>query len=447
MVTLSEAFSHLQKVNVLVIGDVLVDLYTVGSVQRISPEAPVPVLLVSSTHSLPGAAGNVALNLQALGANVLLVGRVGDDPTGGDFVRLLEEKGLSTAGIVTQKGIKTPLKNRFIASDQQLMRADFEIITHIDEETELAVKQIFLKELSNQDIVAISDYGKGFLSNHLIAFVIEESRKRGIQVIVDPKGSDFAKYNGAYMIKPNTKEAYAASGLECHKSLTEVAAGIFSRVSCEYLLITRSEKGMSLLSRDEKNAVVRADFPVEHRDVNDVTGAGDTALAMIAFGIANLLELPHVITLANIASGIAVEKLGCVAVKLSEMAKPLLEKDVMSKVFDDIDNSFVLRQVIENHPIILLNLGEESEMNSKIFHTIRDLNRKKGASKLIVQIKPTLLNKDFIHLLASMHEVDFIIAKNISIDFLQERLDPVMVCNMSKQLEESGVFEAGAGKM
>lgn len=432
MVSLCEAFARLREVNVLVVGDVVVDVYTLGSVQRISPEAPVPVLLVSKTHSLPGAAGNVALNLQALGANVTLVGRIGDDGGGFDFLKLLEERHLRTDGIVVQKGAKTPLKNRFIASDQQLIRADFETITTIDEEVELVVKEFLLQELSKHDVVAISDYGKGFLSEDLIQFVIEESTKRNIRVVVDPKGSDFRKYSGAYMIKPNTKEAYVAAGLSSDASLIAVAKEIFSKVACEYLLITRSEKGMTLLTQDAEKEITRIDFPVENRDVNDVTGAGDTALAMIAFGVANSLDLSHSIALANIASGIAIEKLGCVAVKLSEVAKPLLEKDVRAKVFSDIDDSFVLNQVIDNHPLVLLALDEENEMNSKIFYEIRKLNQQKDGAKLIIHIKPTESNKNFIDLLASMHEIDFIIAQEISIDLLQKRLDPILISQISQ---------------
>lgn len=430
MVTLAEAFANLREVNVLVVGDVVVDVYTIGSVQRISPEAPVPVLLVSKTHSLPGAAGNVAVNLQALGANVTLVGRVGDDGAGFDFLKLLEERDLRTDGLVVQKGSKTPLKNRFIASDQQLMRADFETITKIDEEAELVVKEFLLKQLSKHDVVAISDYGKGFLSDHLIHFVIEESNKRNIPVVIDPKGTDFRKYSGAYMIKPNAKEAYAAAGLSSDATLMEVGREIFSKVVCEYLLITRSEKGMTLLLQDEEKEIERIDFPVENRDVNDVTGAGDTALAMIAFGIANSLDLSHSIALANIASGIAIEKLGCVAVTLSEVSKPLLEKDVRGKVFVDIDDSFVLNRVIDHHPLILLDLNEEEEMNSKIFYEIRKLNQQKDGAKLIIHIRPTDSNKDFIDLLASMHEVDFIIVQKISSDLLQKRLNPIMVSNI-----------------
>ncbi len=420
MMSLVQAFNRLQSIRVLVIGDLVLDHYTSGVVKRISPEAPVPVLQVMQTESIIGAAGNVASNLLALGAEVVLVGRIGDDRVGEEFVELMQKMDLSTKGMFVQKGVKTALKNRFIAHGQQLIRADYEEIYPISGEVEERVKEFLQKEMGSIDVVSISDYGKGFLSTSLIQFVIQEANRFGIRVIVDPKGSNFTKYSGAYMIKPNEKEAFAAASLEETVSLSEVASKIFSTCTFEHLLITRSEKGMTLFSKgmEEKH------FSVVQKNVVDVTGAGDTALAMVAFAEANGIDLEYAIELANISSGIAIERLGCASIKLSEIMKVLLEKDPLGKIYEEVGESFVFQHSMENHPNILLNLEDSEEMSMQIFQQIREAGKRKKEAKLVILIKPSKTNNDFVHLLASMHEVDFVLSTRAGLESLIERLQP-----------------------
>lgn len=421
MVSLVQAFNRLQSVKILVIGDLVLDHYTIGLVNRISPEAPVPVLHVLKTESIIGAAGNVASNLLALGSEVTLVGQIGDDKVGVDFIELMQKMGLSTRGIFTQNGIKTALKNRFIAQGQQLMRADYEEFSPISFEIEKKAKEFIQKEIGQMDVVAISDYGKGFLSTSLIQFVIQEASKFGIRVIVDPKGNDFTKYTGAYMIKPNQKEAFIAASIDEVLSIEEVASKLLNMNAFEYLLITRSEEGMTLFSNESE----KKHFPVVKKNVIDVTGAGDTALAMIAFGQANGLKLEHTIELANISSGIAVERVGCASIKISEIMKVLLEKDPSGKIYKEVGESFVFQRSVENHPIILMNLGVSEEISVQIFSQIREAAREKKDAKLVVLIESSEKNKDFIHFLASMHEVDFILSiKDLYLESIIERLQP-----------------------
>ncbi len=333
MLTLTEAFRKLRSVKVLVIGDFLLDVYTKGCATRISPEAPIPVLLVSEVIQLPGGAGNVALNLKALGAEVSLIGRVGADQTGKNLIKLLLDEGIETKGLFREESFTTPLKNRFIADGQQLIRADYEVIEPITEEIEAHAIAYIKKHLSEFDIVCVSDYGKGFLSENLLSLILKEGKKIGVKVIVDPKGRDFSKYDGAYLIKPNNKEAYLAADAESVTPLEEVAKKIFSKVGADYLLITRSDKGMTLFSKEDLRGI---NFTVTKKSVADVTGAGDTALAMIAFGIANELTFDHAISLANIASGISVETVGCKAVKLSEISRRLFTKNRIHRIFNEI---------------------------------------------------------------------------------------------------------------
>ena len=395
---LTDAFRQIESVDVLVIGDFLFDVYTKGNVDRISPEAPVPVLLVSEILQSPGGAGNVALNLQALGAQVSVIGRVGRDDAG----RTLQEIFLG-GELFIQEGFYTPMKNRFLADGQQLMRADYETVTPISREVEEKAIAYVQANLSRYDIVAVSDYGKGFLSNRLLNVILEEGKKWGVKVIVDPKGKEFAKYDQAYLIKPNNKEAYAAAGCDSHVSIEEVARIIFQKVDTQYLLITRSDKGMVLFSKEGGKEY----FPVQKKDVLDVTGAGDTVLAMITFGLANNLSFAQTVALANIAASIAIEQVGCAVVRLSEVAARLLAREPACKIFWDDTHLFALDKVLEDSEVTILDLNQEGEW----YPRIQEASSKKGSSKLIVHIRPTEENKNFIHLLAAMPEVDFVFAR------------------------------------
>lgn len=313
-----EAFRSLNPVDVLVIGDFILDVYTKGVVHRISPEAPVPVLLVSEESELAGGAGNVAASLQALGANVGIVGRIGDDVAGGKLLQLFPE------GLFEEKGFQTSLKNRLIAGGQQLLRVDREEVTPISKEMEQQITAYISREIGKYDLVAVSDYGKGFLSEIVLKCIFYEARRHDIPVVVDPKGHDFAKYSGSYLLKPNNKEAYVAANCDFKAPIEKVAEKLFSQIDIENLLITRGEKGMILFTQDRVE-----DFPVPQKEVRDVTGAGDTVLAMLAFSIANRLTLDHSIALANIAASLAIEQIGCARIKLKEIAVKLLESELV----------------------------------------------------------------------------------------------------------------------
>ena len=213
MVKLLGSFSRFKKAKILVIGDFILDTYTRGDVQRISPEAPVPILHAFQSESFPGGAGNVSLNLEALGAEVLAVGRIGDDSAGQCIEKLFSKRKQVGHHFFLQNNFITPIKNRFISNSQQLIRVDHECLTPVDKKTEEKVKLFLEKKMSEIEVVAISDYGKGFLSDALLRVLIDLARDHKVPVIVDPKGDDFFKYRGATLIKPNIKEAYLASKL------------------------------------------------------------------------------------------------------------------------------------------------------------------------------------------------------------------------------------------
>ncbi len=418
MVGLIKAFRHLRSVNVLVVGDLILDVYTTGKVHRISPEAPVPVLLAKEQHSLPGGAGNVVLNLEALGATVEPIGRVGDDHNGRLLKELFLSREIPSEGLYVQEDYQTPLKNRFIADSQQLIRIDFEKNMPLDPLLEKRLIAHMIQAIERADVVAISDYGKGILTDELLRQTIDYSRKKEIPVIVDPKGEDFRKYSGATMVKPNEKEAYAAAKCPSTATIETVAERIFSDVEVEMLLITRSEKGMALFDRQGK----KKHYPVVQKDVKDVTGAGDTALAMVTFAFANKISIDHVIKLANIASGIAIERVGCVAVTLSEIASRLLQIDAEGKIFDE-QYLFVLKQALAGKKVIVLNLEHAKDLDQELFNAIKNFGHKKKGAKLIVYL-PHSSHKHFVTLLSLLSEIDFIVMQSESLEHLASVIAP-----------------------
>jgi rfaE bifunctional protein kinase chain/domain len=305
----------------LVLGDFLLDVYTTGRVGRISPEAPVPIMEVIKEESKAGGAGNVVLNLVALGAEVFSMGRIGADLKGQELKEKLMQKGVNTTPLFVEPNYRTPVKNRLIASAQQLLRVDFEVISPLPEEIERCVLEKLQQLIPQVQVVAISDYGKGFLSDTVIQRAIQLAKLSKVPVIVDPKGSDFSKYRGATFLKPNLMEAYLAAKMQKGTSLDAVAHQILTFSEVEQLLITRSEEGISLFNRKGE----RKDFAVRSKEIKDVTGAGDTVLAVMSLALAHQLDIDLAVQLSNIAAGLSVERLGCAQITLEEISQRFSE--------------------------------------------------------------------------------------------------------------------------
>ena len=423
MVKLSGMLSRFSPVRVLVIGDFMLDTYTTGKVKRISPEAPVSVLHVQKEESRPGGAGNVVLNLVSLGAKVIAVGRIGYDVAGEELRDSLEGEGVNIEHLILQKGYKTPVKNRLIADAQQILRVDFETVSHLTEQIEELVLEKLPPLVDQVQIIAISDYGKGFLSRSLLKKVIEMASTKGIPVIVDPKGDDFSKYYGAAVIKPNLVEAYAAAKLPREAPLYQVANVILETCGVEMLIITRSEAGISFFNK----AGQQFDFPVRSKEVKDVTGAGDTVLSMISVAMANKLDVKYGVQLANIAAGMAIERLGCARINLSEMAERLLEYDVENKIFDE-EHLFALQQVLKGKRYTVLGLDSTNGMSTALFRSLRKLASRDCERKLIVYVRDNDPDEEFVSLLSSLAEVDFIVLKCESLKNLCDIIHPHQVC-------------------
>jgi D-beta-D-heptose 7-phosphate kinase/D-beta-D-heptose 1-phosphate adenosyltransferase len=402
----------------MVIGDFVVDTYTIGKARRISPEAPVAVVNVQRTEQRAGGAGNAVLNLISLGSKVVAVGRIGYDAMGESLLKSLKEEGVSVEGIFTEPRYTTPTKNRIIADGQQIVRVDHEEVVPLNESLEQKIIEALPQLLSDVAVVAISDYGKGFLTRTLLAAIIEQAKERKIPVVADPKGIDFSKYRGATLIKPNLSEAIAASGLGHESSLEQVAVKLLKITEADTLMITRSEHGISLFHRNG----LREDFPVQMREIKDVTGAGDTVLAMVTCALANGLPMPSIAQLANVAAGIAIEHFGCARVTLTELAVRLLEKDVTNKVFDE-EHLFALQKVLQDKRFILIGLDSRLGITTSLLRSIRLVTQSKDRL-LLVYIRDQNPSDEFVDILASLSDVNFIILNGESLRQFCSKLQP-----------------------
>lgn len=316
----AEIIKRFEKQKILVVGDVMLDRYVRGTVDRISPEAPVPVLRVTGEECAPGGAGNVAVNLRTLGAKVELAGSVGRDIEGDEILRLLGESGIGTSGVVRDTNKHTTTKTRLIAGNQQIARIDREAAAAgKDGKAEKAILKSFERALSEfgPKGIIISDYSKGVLGDDMISHIIKLAKKSGIFVTVDPKGDNFARYAGADAITPNLKEAELASGIKItdDRSLGEAAELIMAETGADFVLVTRGAEGISYFSKSGESGTVPS-RPVE---VFDVTGAGDTAAGVFTLSFLSSYLLEESVKIANAAAGIVVSRIGTSSVTGSDL--------------------------------------------------------------------------------------------------------------------------------
>ena len=295
---------------ILVVGDLMLDRFVWGRVERISPEAPVPVVeVVKETVHLGGAA-NVAYNLAVLKARPLLVGVVGSDEAGDRLVEELHRQEISSEGIVRDQGRSTTIKTRIIAHNQQVCRTDREDKTPFSQGTVDQMRSAYQTLLEQAKGMILSDYAKGACSAALVVDVIQEARQARKFLAVDPKAGDFSVYHGASIVTPNKKEAVRASGVEIVDEASFIQAGekLLEVTASDYLLITRGEEGMTLFEGKEHSHI-----PTVAREVFDVSGAGDTVIASLTLAVAAGASIRDAAILANHAAGVAVGKLGTAA--------------------------------------------------------------------------------------------------------------------------------------
>lgn len=289
---------------VLVVGDLMIDHYIWGSCDRISPEAPVQVVNIKNETKRLGGCGNVVSNLIALGAEVGVISVVGDDELGGEILKLLKDRGAKAELVIAQKGRKSSQKSRVMVTHQQVLRLDTESTSDIDCDDEIVGK--FQGILDGYDIVLLSDYGKGVLSDYLTKQIISITKNSSKMVLVDPKGKDYSKYKGATLLTPNKKEASEALGfvIDSDEKLELALKTMKMNYELEYSLITLSEDGIGLLAQK------MVKFPALAKEVFDVTGAGDSVLATLGYCLASKMSIEDAIDNANLAAAVVVGKVG-----------------------------------------------------------------------------------------------------------------------------------------
>ncbi len=320
--------SKFDKCNILVVGDLMLDEYLWGEVDRISPEAPVQVVSIKNEDYAMGGAGNVVHNIVALGAKVIPAGVIGSGKNGQILLNKFKELGVDTAGIVQEPGRTTTKKTRIIASHQHVLRIDRETDKAISDPTLEKITRFIKDKIADVDVVLISDYGKGLITKTLLSGLISAAQKHKKVTIADPKGLDFSKYSGVSLLTPNKKEAALASGVDIvNESSLEIAANkILQNVHLDKLLITCGKDGMVLFEKNRSPYRVRA----EARQVFDVSGAGDTVLAILGLAVASGVSIKNSVTVANAAARIVVGKVGTATVSKQELSLAL--KIVVGKV-------------------------------------------------------------------------------------------------------------------
>jgi rfaE bifunctional protein kinase chain/domain len=310
-----------KRPSVLVIGDLMIDHYIWGNATRLSPEAPVPIVTVKNESTTLGGAGNVVQNLVSLGAKVTVAGVIGNDNHAAQLIEILQNEGVETDTIIKDNNRHTTVKTRVLVGSHQLVRVDREVTDPITGELENALADKISAGIENADIIILSDYNKGLFTTRFTQRVIGIANTHKKKVIVDPKGLNYEKYKGAYLIKPNRKELAEAAKIEKINNLLELenaAKTIFLQTETDYLIVTLSEEGMAIVTAQTSKIL-----PVKATEVFDVTGAGDTVIAAIAYFIALGLPVDEACELANHAAAIVIRHVGSATTTIEEIIKDM----------------------------------------------------------------------------------------------------------------------------
>lgn len=314
----SELISRFKKARILVIGDFILDQFIWGSVDRISPEAPVPVVNVKRQSYMPGGSLNVANNIHTLKGTVCPCGVIGRDIEGRMLLKVIRKEGIETGGIVQDASRPTALKTRVIAHSQQVVRFDRENSEDVSAEILRKIVKFVRSQIFRADVLIIEDYGKGVIQPPLLKEIVKLAKKFKKPVLVDPKEKNFSYYSGVSVVTPNRKEAYAAYQLGFGKkpaSLEEAGRGLLKYWKAQSVLMTLGEDGMALFEKDGKTTLI----PTAAQEVFDVSGAGDTVIGTLALSLAAGANMRQAARLANIAAGVVVAKLGTATVSSEEL--------------------------------------------------------------------------------------------------------------------------------
>jgi D-beta-D-heptose 7-phosphate kinase / D-beta-D-heptose 1-phosphate adenosyltransferase len=406
---------------VLVIGDLMLDRYLIGDVQRISPEAPVPVVLLKQQNDRAGGAANVAANLANLGITTRIAGCVGEDAEASTLLALINHLGIKSEAVIQSSERPTIAKTRVMSSNQQIVRIDQESQAALSDEENSELHILITRAIHDQPaIVILSDYAKGVLSESTCRYIIETCKQANIPVLVDPKGHDYSKYKGATALTPNKKETAEACevSINDNHALLTAAKQLKKSLNLDFLAVTRGEEGITLIEQDADHHIAAT-----AKQVFDVSGAGDTVIATLAAGLIHGLSAQEALSLANTAAGIVVGKVGTVPIQLDELLHELTSKNA-SKQADKICDLASLKNKVEtwrdSHQKIvftngcfdLLHAGHVTYLEAAKKtgdKLILGLNTDRSVSALKGPTRPVIHENDRARVLAALEAVDAVI--------------------------------------
>lgn len=404
---------------ILVIGDLMIDHYLWGSCNRISPEAPVQVIDVENESYYLGGAGNVVNNLKSLGADVEVISVIGKCEVSSKLIELLKEINVDSNKLVLQSNRISSKKSRIISSQQQVVRYDRESTDEIDEKSQKSILYHFKENIMDYDIILLSDYGKGVLTVKLTQSIISIANKHNKRVLVDPKGQDYLKYSGAFLLTPNKKEASEATNIDIVDKVTlgKAIQNLKNQLSLKYSIITLSEEGVAVF---DKNLRIH---PTVARQVFDVTGAGDTILASLGFALSSNSNIDNALQFANLAAGVVVGKIGASTATLTEIIeyestlnKSTSDQHIKSwKEISSIVNELSSKNkkiVFTNGCFDILHVGHVKYLEqAKSFGDVLiiGINSDSSVKSIKGENRPINAESDRAYILASLEAVDYVV--------------------------------------
>ncbi len=412
--------NYKKQPKILVIGDLIIDNYLWGHCDKISPEAPVPVVNIDKSDIVLGGAGNVLSNLKSLGAQVDILSVIGDDDASNELIAILKSLQIANRFLITEKNRKTSKKTRILSQKQQVIRYDSESVHDISSKSSDFIITNLIKNIANYKIILLSDYGKGIFTAKLTRKIIDIANKNNKKVLVDPKGYDYTKYNKAYLLTPNKKELVMASNIQVVDKESLAKAMLFIKKSCnlKLSLTTLSEEGIAILSKQDKLII----YSTKAKDVYDVTGAGDTVLAALGFVLAIEDNIANAIKFANLAASIVISKIGSVSANLEQIST--YQESIYQKNTNNIktrgeivSTAYKLKQnhqkiVFTNGCFDLLHTGHIKYLEQARSYgdkLIVGLNSDASVNRLKGDNRPIIAELDRAYILASLKSVDFVV--------------------------------------
>lgn len=421
LANLADHVERFADARILCVGDSMLDRFVYGEVSRISPEAPIPVLTRKDEKRMLGGAGNVVRNIISLGAKSCFISVIGDDAVGHDLVKLIGGEKNIEPYLITESGRVTTEKTRYIASNQQLLRCDDETKQQITADSTKQLITIAAAEITKHDMLILSDYGKGVLHDACVRALIDTANAANKPVLIDPKRHDYSIYSGAYLVSPNLNELALAANVEEFENQDEIinaARELLKAHQIQYILVTQGKDGMTLISSDEAQHI-----PTRARDIFDVSGAGDTAIATLAVAASSGCNLLHAAQIANIAAGIVVGKLGTATIHRTDIKTALYTHDTVNSQAKILPQN-VAQEVVQswqydgkkigftNGCFDILHAGHLSllqDAKARCDKLIVGLNSDASVKRLKGESRPMNSELDRAMLLAGMDAVDLVV--------------------------------------